>query len=154
MMDTTHEVKLPDRPSALIRLAMRDLDEVEADPHYEIDMMEWHTGILKGDKKFGDLPCRVCLAGAVMAKTLGQDVEVDARPDHSDGFTPEEVAKLFALNYFREGNVTKALDEMPTWIEFEHLAHLNREVVEYADDPEMFHEKMLEIADDLEQEGL
>lgn len=58
----TEEPKLPRKPSALIRLALRDLRAVEADPRYRVDMGKCHepyNGV-----------CYVGLAGAVMAVTL------------------------------------------------------------------------------------
>lgn len=54
---------LPKKLSDLIEVALADLDACESDERYEINMHVWHD--VKGDK------CSVCLAGAVMAKTLG-----------------------------------------------------------------------------------
>jgi hypothetical protein len=56
---------LPNKPSELIRVALKDLEEAERDPHYEVEMCTWHrpsstTGV-----------CTVCLAGSVLAKSCG-----------------------------------------------------------------------------------
>jgi hypothetical protein len=84
--------KLPQRPSALIRLACDDAEKVFRTPGYKLNMVEWHTGTDDGT-------CHVCFAGAVMAGTLGapkgtfrqtQDFGVDQ-------------AALRALNSFRTG---------------------------------------------------
>lgn len=57
--------ELPDEPSKLIRVALRDLEKCENDFRYRVDMSFWHnaseeTGV-----------CSVCLAGATLAKTMG-----------------------------------------------------------------------------------
>lgn len=53
--------KLPDTLHELLEVAIRDLKAVDKSEDYEIDMTVWyHTN----DK------CKVCMAGAVMAKTL------------------------------------------------------------------------------------
>lgn len=63
-MDNT-PIELPEPPkksSELIRMAIYDLLWVSKNPQYKIDMKEWHTP--------SDGVCKVCLAGAVMARTL------------------------------------------------------------------------------------
>lgn len=112
--------KLPEKPSELLKLAMLDLEKVEADPRYRVDMGEWH-------KPNGR--CSVCLAGSVMAKTLGlppnkDDPFYDGRrrraeiirwrlPDYrtspaSPDVDPTISFKLFALDCFRNGDITCA----------------------------------------------
>ena len=59
------EDKLPEKMSDVLELALHDIERVETSPQYEIDMTNWHiydriTGV-----------CSVCMAGAVMAQTLG-----------------------------------------------------------------------------------
>lgn len=55
--------KLPDRKSALLRLAVEDAQKIEKTPGYILDMSNWHVTI-------ADV-CHVCMAGAVMVHTLG-----------------------------------------------------------------------------------
>ena len=85
--------KLPDRPSELLKLAMTDLELVEKDKRYVIDMNTWHSPY--NDK------CAVCMAGAVMAKELELPVHIDSHPVH---FQYDLMRKFNAINYFRTGN--------------------------------------------------
>ena len=103
-MATDTTPTLPERPGALLRVALRDLRHVERDPRYEVQMGFWHTGTAQWGA--GDDPCAVCLAGAVMARTLGADPGVLRRPwDYS-----EEVGrKLIALDALRCGSVAAGL---------------------------------------------
>lgn len=91
--------KLPDKLSALIRMALADLGKVERSKKYKVDMQVWHQpreGV-----------CAVCLAGAVIAKELG------ANPD--EYVVPLEYSKkisnkLFALEYARLGQIAYAMN--------------------------------------------
>ena len=56
--------KLPDKLSDLFTVALDDLERCIADPRYEINMRDW-ISLNTSTKK-----CEVCMAGAVMAKTL------------------------------------------------------------------------------------
>ncbi len=94
-MSTTETRSIADLcPSALIRVALEDLETCEQDPHYKIYMNDWHS-------TFGD-QCDVCLAGAVMAQSLGAPRNCDLTPV---GFTAEVETRLFALDSFRKGYV-------------------------------------------------
>ena len=54
----------PDKQWKLLELAYEDFKSVEQDPAYHVDMMVFHV-------KHQNFPkCVVCLAGAVMARTL------------------------------------------------------------------------------------
>ncbi len=108
--------KLPNKPSELLEVAMHDLSLVERSSKYKVDMWSWH-------KPTGAGYCEVCMAGAVMAKTLHVDSKVyktassfDARTDRKlwfiskasvTGFTGEadmisEVRAAFHLCIGRE----------------------------------------------------
>lgn len=56
------EDRLPDLPSALIRVAVSDLALCQITPGYIINMTEWHTPTKSGI-------CQVCLVGSLMAMT-------------------------------------------------------------------------------------
>lgn len=89
--------KLPGKPSELIRLALKDLAKVERSKKYKIDMTKWHA---VWPQEVTKEICCVCLAGSVIAKTLG------ATPDRS--MTPgdfDEGMALGALDYFRRGEI-------------------------------------------------
>lgn len=100
-MTKAKPVKLPDKPSALIRLALRDLEKCERSPKYKVEMAYWHDPNGK---------CKVCLAGSVMAKSLGVGPNQQLHPqDLEDADTQR---KLFALNAFRVGGIHGGLEEM------------------------------------------
>ena len=89
---------LPDNPSDLIEMALADLRKVERSRLYTVNMATWHTP--------ANRRCHVCLAGSVMAMTLG------ASPKDEVDYTEygEEVSrKLDALNDFRRGRVGEGL---------------------------------------------
>lgn len=89
------EFKLPDKPSELIRLALKDLELVEKDDHYVVDMDTWHEYIRFKSK------CSVCLAGSVMAKSLDASPYLSLNMRHFS-----QVGKLMALDNFRLGYIS------------------------------------------------
>lgn len=134
-------MNLPDKPSELIRLALADLALCAADPNYRIDMGQWHMP--------EDGVCQVCLAGAVMAKTLNA-----SRADYlcPEDF-PENRKKIKALDDFRDGLVCEALDELGHDLSnWGHDAH-DREITPYRTDAGAFMADMRQLADDLEAAG-
>jgi hypothetical protein len=138
---------LPDKPSALIRLALADLAAVEANPRYAVNMDSWH--------KPWQGRCHVCLAGAVMANTFGADPSKFLYPSDVCG---DETAfdRLIWLDKLRNG----ILDPYPLYEERsldlpEEIANTwYGETPLYSDDPVMFREAMLAIAGSLESAGL
>lgn len=133
---------LPDLPSELIRVALADLAWVEAQPEtYEVNMTQWHHP--------DDGPCVVCLAGSVMAHTLGSKPSDDLGPNQ---FSDDIKNKLSALNWFRMGNIDFGLECM----RIPHPADLadNRKVVEYDQDPVLFREQITNMITYLEGFGL
>lgn len=127
------------KPSELIRLAMTDLVKCEADDRFKIEMDTWH----EYDEE--DNVCKVCLAGSVMAQTLGAERTRDHDPFDMDEWTE----RLEALEEFRTGDVDDGLEYM----EIED-AGLNRKVTDYHEDPVAFKADMGRLADDLEKAGL
>jgi len=97
--------KLPGRPSALIELALKDIEQVVKKKRYGIDMGRWFHRTNQGER------CTVCLAGAVMVNSLG------CTPLRGDfNITPlsygEERAALYALNSFGCGEIESGLSYM------------------------------------------
>lgn len=91
--------KLPNKPSALIRLAVHDLELTMQDKeHYKIDMDDWHQPNGK---------CSVCFAGGVMAQSLKQSPFSSVVPSDFDMNTH---IKLLAINEFREGYICNGLN--------------------------------------------
>ena len=58
--------KLPNKPSELIRLAIKDLSAVEKLKEYKVDMHTWH----EAPNDYNYYKCQVCFGGAVMARTM------------------------------------------------------------------------------------
>ena len=87
------------KPSELIYCAVRDLRSCEQDDRYEVAMGNWHS-----PGPCNEI-CSVCLAGAVMAKTLGADHDKFLRPSHF----PDATNLLDALDWLRQGVLHRAL---------------------------------------------
>ena len=90
--------RLPQRLSALIELAVRDAQAVEQDPRYTLNMSQWHTPAPGA--------CLVCMAGAVMAKTMGAPRNAHREPER---YSPETRWALCAINDVRIGDVFGAI---------------------------------------------
>lgn len=135
---------LPDKPSALIRVALADLRAVENSPNYDVNMALWHCPAVDADDT-----CTVCFAGAVMAQRLGADLNESSCPLDYD---QETYDKLVALNKFRQGKLGYGLGLMD--IPLPEGFKRNWHVVEYETDREQFHEDMHNVASYLEEHGL
>lgn len=133
--------KLPNKLSELIRVALADLESVEGDPRYLVDMQRWHHPDFKKNT------CQVCLAGSVMAKTLG--ATIDQFKTYGDYFQGH---KLIALDFVRSGHLHDALHYMAC-INFQGLPKIV-DVPEYDEDSQGFKEALLYIIKILEEKGL
>lgn len=140
----TPSAPLPRLPSALIRVGVRDLEACERDGRYEVHMYDWHRN-RRGK-------CSVCLAGAVMAQTLGRSPSDDLEPYF---FETDTALALDALNSLRMGIASTALIDLGlvTVGDAPSIIHLNRTIPRYQLDPPAFKKAMLDYADFLEQEG-
>lgn len=58
-------IELPDKPSELIKLALKKLELIEKDFRYRVTIPKWPFGIWHGPRWNGR--CYVCLAGVLMA---------------------------------------------------------------------------------------
>lgn len=136
--------KLPDLPSELILLALKDLEVIENSDDYEVDMLNWH--MFDGDK------CLVCLAGAVMVNTLNHDINTDSYPDI---FNKDTCDKLYALDEFRKGHINIALDSMSsaTEVSYPNIAYTTNHV-QYKDDSVLFKQQMNDMVKLLVSHGL
>lgn len=109
---------LPDKLSERIRLAVNDAIACEQDPNYELVMVTWHTpGVHSADRNKdedkGDGPryvCAVCLAGAVLAKTLHAPRSVRYTPSMAADFQTQ--VQLFELDDVRDGTLSTSV---ATW---------------------------------------
>lgn len=132
---------LPNKPSKLIRLAIKDLESIEKSKHYYIEMSFWHKPF-----RFENI-CAVCFSGSIMAKTLKSNKKLALGPDD---FSITIRNKLIALNEFRLGDVNTGLGIMGLNVDI----NLNRFITSYSKNPEQFKKEILELANDLEKEGL
>jgi hypothetical protein len=140
--------ELPNNPVELIRLSVANLIQAEQSDLYIINMYNWHIPLWYGNTGT-PTQCWVCLAGSVMAFSLGAVIYDDVSPAH---FGSNE-GKLMALNSLRLGSVHSflirlnqnlLLEKLPTDITF-------YEIPRYSDDPELFKKRLLELADELEK---
>ena len=130
--------QLPDKPSELIRVALADLNKVERSKKYVVDMGDWHLP--------DDGVCYVCLAGAVMAKTLGVSPKREMEP-----WQTKYDQKLQAIDSFREGSIHNGLGHMG--LSRDSIGKY-RDVAPYDADPKAFKKDMRKLASDLAKAGL
>ncbi len=135
--------ELPDEPSALIRLAINDLEVIEKLPQYTIDMGYWHQAA-NGNQ------CAVCLAGAVMARTLKTPFrEYNTPLDFKD---LDVQNKLAALDHFRCGRLYEGFRIMG--LHDPKITPMSQAYIpDYHHHPEGFKLGMRNMADSLEFGG-
>lgn len=143
---------LPDKLSALLRVALKDLKAVEADPNYEVYMGEWHTPTHMNGKPV----CLACFAGSVMAKSL------NLAPTKHQGlstFSAGTWRKFYALNAVRTSNIDVALMHLD--VDPEKISSFSMKIkaagghiTRYETNKEKFHEDVCKLAAFLEEEGL
>ncbi len=147
------------KPNELIRLGVGCMKLVLSDERYEISMGGWHQPIYKDDNPI-PIICQVCMAGAVMAKSLGCDPRLSYSPGFFEGeyvesrvYSASHAAydPLHAINNFREGDVWDGLETLG--LVGDVTNELDRIIVEYAASPDKFFEQMEKLADDLEAAG-
>jgi len=157
----TPDCILPEKLSALLRLALSDLKKVEAQPEvYRVDMQRWHIPLLAIGP--GAVRCTVCLAGAVLAKTCQLKPRDVYNPTlgGETGPIPLLDRQLYAIDRLRRGDVTGAL----RWMrdrekEDRHFFSLNRRTPGYygksfPEENAQFYIELEKLADDLEKVGL
>jgi len=136
---TTRE--LPDKLSDLILVALEDLERAEASSRYKVTMGTWH---LPGRDR-----CGVCLAGSVMAFSLGADPGAPTLPRDYPRCID---SKLYALNMVRGGEISAALETIDQEGRAHYFPHEN--MVIYSDSPENFKAQLRSVARRLAAEGL
>lgn len=131
--------KLPSKPSALIRVALKDLEKAERSRAYSIDMLTWHDA--SGDR------CTVCMAGAVMAYSLGVPRTCTIKPAET-AFN----SQLVGINLLRSGNVRAGLGSMG--VRFPRAVPHYVDVPPYSIDKRGFKKSMRSMASMLARHGL
>jgi hypothetical protein len=91
---------LPKKPSALLRVALADMELCEDNPNFSIDMTSWFSPSVIDDR------CFVCMAGAVMAQTLKSPTIEPLCPSDFDNYVVIDALK--ALDELRRGNIGQA----------------------------------------------
>lgn len=134
---------LPNKPSELILVALADLEAVEQDGRYHVEMMFWH------EPSYSTGLCEVCLAGAVMARSLGTDSSTFAIPRSFDTKTS---TKLEVLNDFCQGIIKASIENLG----FQHPLCIpaRRKMTRYWQSKSEFKRDMRNLASDLAREGL
>lgn len=129
--------RLPKKLSDRILVALTDLETCEADPRYTIHMGRFHVpNVITG-------ACSVCLAGSVMAKTLGAAPELYLVPGN---FAAHLKNQLRELDTVRCGN-----GPVKDWFDISESNELTQ--LCYYDRPE-WKLHMLDIVGRLQAEGL
>jgi hypothetical protein len=129
------EDNLPSNPSELIRLALQDL-KICVSEGMGVDMGNWCIN-------YGGF-CTVCLAGAVIRQSLHID-EVGVYGPTKLQLPTTLNNKLHALNVFKNGNITRALNALG----YPFDGH-SMEVTQYKIDPDQFFRDLESIANYLE----
>lgn len=125
------EVELPEKLSDLLELALKDLAKVERSKKYIVDMLDWHLPLKNGK-------CKVCLAGAVLAKTQKLPLNVDFTD-----ITLGDDSKFYALDDIRRGRIRSALVSMN--LRYHGDIPDNVEVIPYNIDKKLWRNDMKKI---------
>lgn len=89
-------MKLPNKPSEILRLALTDFETMESSTNVYIDMTDWVKDCYGG--------CSICLAGAVMKNSLNIS--------GIDELSYENKSKMEFINCIRLGNISMALNSL------------------------------------------
>lgn len=131
--------RLPNKPSELLKLALSDMELVEQDPRYKIDMGFWHMPIKN--------KCVVCLAGSVMAKTL----KIPPKKEKEPYDMLEIREKLLMIDRLRKGYFPTLLNtNLPDFYDDSELEIMSNEPRQR----KKWKEHMCTIIGILEAEGL
>ena len=142
--------RLPNKPSKLIRIALKDLEDVENTPSLTVNMTEWL------DNSYNYRNCQVCLAGSVMLKTLRVPVPrrgLKTWPGEGQARISERTAfKLYALNNWKNGTIEDGLDNIG--IRRPKGLRSVRKITPYDTDPKKFKKGLIKLSADFERFGL
>jgi hypothetical protein len=148
-------IQLPHKLSDLAQIALDDVMRIRSLPGYRINMNRWHE-LLGGS-------CAVCAAGAVIANRLSVDRESDVfGVDFDKRFGAANAKALLIIDELRSGAVGNAKnllgasdeDAYSVWANNFATHQLDRNIVEYHEDPEQWRSDMLDLIADLRQAGL
>ena len=139
-----NKVKLPNKASDLIYLALHDLELCEKNSKYKIDMGRWH-------RFRDDNLCYVCLAGSVIAQTLKYPILKTVLPSQLINYEK----KLIALEKFRVGDVWGGLIILnKKYKNFDFNLDFNGCGYDYMDNKKKWKLRMRKLIRDLRKENL
>ena len=128
---------LPDKPSDLLELALKDLLKAEQDENLEIVMQYWHFP-RKGK-------CLVCLAGACLHYEYG----LSSNQTYTNlKISDSVIDKLLALNLLRRGEVRTALRYLDRNTKVSDIIP-----AQYEKDRDLFIQQIEELVVELRKEG-
>ena len=99
---------LPNNLIDLLKIAVKDLKKCKADPKYNIEMGLWHEPERNGK-------CSVCIAGAIIAKTLKTNIAEEKSPHQFRHKSSDIYWKLVLIDKIRCGTWTPILFEILIW---------------------------------------
>lgn len=149
---------LPRKMSALIDLALADLELAEKSKDYVIDMGEWHRAP-SSDPYDDDNLCSVCLAGSVMAFSLKANKVKTYEPEFIPESMGDNTDQLLAINCLRTGSVQEASEILGLDNEEEDgpfstdFGWFDRDVIDYEDNRAGFKRDMKKLSADLKKYG-
>lgn len=108
--------ELPRKLGELTLLAVADIEKAEASLRHIVDMYRWHTDVEAHQLKFEDpshtdTRCHVCMAGSVLAFTVGELPEESWADWDFRNFSSLK-RRMYALDCMAKGELTKALSYM------------------------------------------
>ena len=134
---------LPDKLSELLEVAINDLLSLDRDKYIPI-WDQWHTpgqtwrqALAEMDENIeidskDNIPCAVCLAGAVIANSVGASptsfIDVTEDVTFGDNHLIDEhdlIQKLMALDFLRSGSIARACTTMGIELTLEQEAHFD-----------------------------
>jgi hypothetical protein len=143
------KVKLPYKPSKLLTIALKDLQKVEKlKKDYRIDMWDYHQASYSSSDT-----CSVCLAGAVMARTLKTP---KTKTVHPEVFGDHNHYALRAIDLFRMGECDTAFEYLGIHDDLYRLSgsdRFNREMPEYKGKGVRFKNAIKKLIGDLKKAG-
>lgn len=139
--------QIPEAPKLLseaIYLALADLEKVEADDRYQVDMDIWHASNHNSGK------CHVCFAGAVMAKSCKTDIRLNKGIGSFDQDWANVFCALDSARVYQFKTAARQMDLQPQGNDFDPVV----DRCSYTTDPAQFKANMRHAADELAKVGL
>lgn len=140
-------IQLPNKPSKLIELALRDLISVENTKGYKVDMDKLHRP---------NGHCKVCLAGSILAKTFkvekNKDIWMFEDLQNEEICNDTDYKKLNSLDEYRSGAFDMAEDEIDINTDLRFAD--NENFYEYREDKTLFKMQLQAIAEFYKSIGL